>query len=128
MFERSHLERVLKINGVSPTAPDEVIRELLISARYSETEIESALSVLRENVVTHDTTLESSHKIFRGDASLNSQEISKLLGIDVNVSQNSRLARDGVQPSIGKTAISVLVLAVIVFVAVVVYLYVSDIV
>ena len=119
MLQKSHLERVLKINGVSPTASDEVIRELLISARYSENEIESALTVLRENTVTHDSTLESSHKIFRGDSSLNPQEILKLLGIDVDLTKSGSSSRITKQRSTSHaTEIAIFVTVVVIVVAI----------
>lgn len=85
MFDRKQLERILTVNGVSPTEPDEVIRELLISARYNNKEVDLALMVLRENTGTHEQTVDSSHKIFRGDSVLSPGDISKLLGIEVNV-------------------------------------------
>lgn len=85
MFNKTQLERILSVNGVSATEPDEVIRELLISARYNQQEVDLALMVLRENTDTHEQTVDSSHKIFRGDSVLSPGDISKLLGIEVNV-------------------------------------------
>lgn len=85
MLDRKHLERVLKINGVSPTAADEEIRAVLLSAHYRADEVDMALMVLRENITTKTTRVDSLHKLVRTDDSLSAKEISKLLGIEVSV-------------------------------------------
>jgi hypothetical protein len=85
MLDRTHLERVLKINGVSPTAADEEIRAVLLSARYRDDEVNMALLVLRENVETKTTRVDSLHKLIRTDQLLTAKEISTLLGIEVSV-------------------------------------------
>ncbi len=85
MLDRTHLERVLKINGVSPTAADEEIRAVLLSARYRDDEVSMALLVLRENVDTKGTRVDSLQKIMRSDQMLSAKEISSLLGIEVSV-------------------------------------------
>lgn len=85
MINRRHLETVLKINGLAPSAPNEQIRSVLLSARYSKDEIDTALVVLRENTDTNKTRIDGLHKVFRSDQSLKSSEIAELLGIDVNI-------------------------------------------
>jgi len=85
MIERNHIEKILKINGMSPSEPDDVIRSVLLSARYNNDEIDTALMVLREDTKTKQVRVEGLHKVFRTDNALKPQEISDLLGIDVNL-------------------------------------------
>lgn len=85
MIQREHIESILKINGVAPGSPDEQIRSVLLSARYSKDEVDTAIMVLRENVVTNKTRVDGLHKIFRSSEALNSKEISQLLGIEVDI-------------------------------------------
>lgn len=85
MFEREHLERFLKLNGVEPSAPDEQIKSVLISARWHENDVEAALLVLKENTKSHQTHVDSLHKVFRSDDRLRPETISALLGIDVDI-------------------------------------------
>lgn len=92
-LDRMHLERVLRINGLSATAADEEIRSVLLSARYREEEITAALSVLKGGAtVATAGASDATNKLFRSDETLNSQDISRLLGIEVNVSQHQPAA------------------------------------
>jgi len=86
MINRDQIEKILKINGVSPAAPDEQIRSVLLSARYKDDEVDTAIMVLREDINTKKTRIDGLHKVFRTDKSLDSKEISQLLGIDVEIS------------------------------------------
>jgi hypothetical protein len=85
MMNKKHLENILRINGVSPTAPDETIRSVLVGAHFHDDEIETALTVLRQNTVTNTSRLDGLHKVFRTDDRLAPVEIAKLLGIEVKV-------------------------------------------
>ena len=85
MFERKDIETILRINGVSPTADDAEIRSILLSAKYNNNEVDTALMVLRENVNTSETRLDNMHKILRSDEALSPSEINSLLGITVNI-------------------------------------------
>tara|TARA_B100000508_G_scaffold37715_2_gene29506 strand:- start:2057 stop:2482 length:426 start_codon:yes stop_codon:yes gene_type:complete len=85
MIAREQVEAILKINGVTPTAPDEEIRSVLMSARYSKDEVDTAIMVLREDVKTKQTRVDGLHKVFRSQEALNSSEIANLLGIDTDV-------------------------------------------
>lgn len=86
-MEKQDIETILKINGVSPEAPDEEIRSVLLSARYNKDEVDTAVMVLKENTKTHQTRVDGLHKVFRSDEALNPQEISALLGIEVEVKE-----------------------------------------
>jgi hypothetical protein len=87
MVNRDQIETILKINGVVPGSPDEKIRSVLLSARYSKDEVDTAIMVLRENTKTNVTRVDGLHKIFRTDEALKPEEISQLLGIDVDISE-----------------------------------------
>jgi len=99
MMKRDQIESVLKINGVEPTSPDEQIRSVLLSARYSKDEVDTAIMVLRENTKTNKTRVDGLHKVFRTNEGLRPDEISQLLGIEVNL--NERVQVDEVS---GKNA------------------------
>lgn len=83
MIEKRNLEVFLKVNGLPPTAKDEEIKEVLLSARWNNNEVDTALMVLRANVDTETTHVDTLHKVFNTNSRLNSAEISTLLGIDV---------------------------------------------
>lgn len=88
MIDRSYLEKILKMNGSSPTASDEEIRSVLISARWKEDDVESAITVLRENINTHKRRIEHLDNVFLTDKRLSPEAIHALLGIDVTVDAN----------------------------------------
>lgn len=94
MIQRDQIEAILKINGVAPGSPDEQIRSVLLSARYSKDEVDTAIMVLRENTKTNKTRVDGLHKIFRTDQALKPEEISQLLGIEVDASQQLPDARE----------------------------------
>ncbi len=85
MFDKRHIESILKINGLANSSPDEEIRSVLLSARFNNDEVETAMMVLRENTKTNETHVDGLHKVFRTDQALKPSEISQLLGIDVNL-------------------------------------------
>ena len=85
MIDRQHIENVLRANGVPPTANDEEIRSVLLSAKWDKNEVDTALTVLKENTSSHQTHVDTLHKVFRSDDTLSPQEISSLLGIDLKV-------------------------------------------
>jgi hypothetical protein len=87
MIDPHHIESLLRINGIAKTAPDEQIRSVLLSARFKEDEVETALMILRENTTTKQTRVDGLHKVFRSDEALKPEEISRLLGIDVDIQE-----------------------------------------
>jgi hypothetical protein len=88
MIERKYVEQILKVNGISPTAPDEEIREVLISSKWNKDDVETALTVLRENIKTHVSRSDTLHNVFQSDQRLSPEAIQSLLGIDVELSAN----------------------------------------
>jgi hypothetical protein len=89
MIDRRHIEELLRLNGVKETAPDEEIKSVLISARWHEKDIETALVVLRENKDSHATRVERLNKVFTSDDKLKPELISSLLGVDVDISNDA---------------------------------------
>lgn len=87
MSSRDQLEALLKINGVSASSPDEQIRSVLLSARYTKDEVDTAIMVLREDTKTKQTRVDGLHKVFRTNEALAPSEVSALLGIDVSVEE-----------------------------------------
>lgn len=83
MIEKRNIEAFLKVNGLPPTAKDEEIREVLLSARWDNNEVDTALMVLKANVDSNKTHIDTLHKVFNSDDRLSPAEISSLLGIDV---------------------------------------------
>lgn len=85
MIDRSHIEQILRLNGLTPTAADEEIRSVLISARWHKEDVETAITVLRENTTTHKSRVDTLHDVFTTDKKLSPEAIQTLLGIDVQV-------------------------------------------
>lgn len=90
MIDRRHIEQILRLNGLAPTAADEEIRSILISARWHKEDVETAITVLRENTTTHKSRVDTLHDVFLTDKRLSPEAIHSLLGIDVEVN-NSEL-------------------------------------
>lgn len=88
MLKIEQLHLLLRVNGLSAESTDEEIRSVLISASFNETDIEQALFFLRNDSVK-TSNLEGLNKIFRTSTTLDSAEISKLLGIEVELNDES---------------------------------------
>jgi hypothetical protein len=94
MTDRRQIESILKVNGIAPSAPDEEIKSVLLSARFNDTEVDAALMILRENIKTSETRLDGLHKVFRTDTVLQPAEVSKLLGINIDIVNEQPNRRD----------------------------------
>lgn len=115
MYDRKHIERVLKINGLTVDSSDDEIRAIFGGAKYREDEIDQVIRVLRENVAPaseEDVLLAS--KIMRTDRSLSASEVSKLLGIDVPVQALAAVQREKVDRLTGLHVIIITVLSLMV--------------
>lgn len=88
MIGRNHIEQILKLNGLSPTAPDEEIRSVLISARWQEEDVQTAIMVLRENTKTHQSRVDRMNNVFLSDNTLSPEAIHSLLGINVEINSS----------------------------------------
>lgn len=99
MIDRYHIERFLQLNGVSPSAPDEEIKSILISASWHEDDIKTAIMVLRENKQSNEARVDSVHKIFHTDDKLKPETVSSMLGIEMGITSEEialrRKARNG---------------------------------
>lgn len=128
MINRDQIESILKINGVNPGSPDEQIRSVLLSARYSKDEVDTAIMVLRENTKTNKTRVDGLHKIFRTSEALDPQEISQLLGIDVNVDQGMVAQQRKLRYISGWQTVAIWVLSIIVAVmGLMIYMYIHQV-
>lgn len=121
MIDRTYIEKILKINGMSASEPDELIRSVLLSARYDKNEIDTALMVLREDAETKRIRVEGLHKVFRSDDSLKPKEISELLGIDVDLNRYMPEQMDSQR--IGLTTIMIIWLCSVAFAVIGVLLF-----
>lgn len=88
MFDRRQLETFLRINGLTPLARNEEIRSMLLSARWNEKDVDTAIMILKENTTTKAVAIDSAHKIFHSDDRLTPTEIQSLLGIEVPYSDS----------------------------------------
>jgi hypothetical protein len=86
MIERKQVETLLNANGIPATAPDEEIRSILISARWNDNDVDTALMVLKENKDSKETHVDTLHRVFHSDERLTPSDISSLLGVKVSLS------------------------------------------
>lgn len=124
MTDRKQIENILKLNGVSPTAKDEEIRSILLSARFDNDEVDTALVVLRENTKTNKNRVDGLHKVFRTDEALNSEEIMSLLGVDVDLEHRVKAGSKAKSISTINQTILFLTATIIGIVGLVLYMYV----
>ena len=85
MVQKEHLENFLRLNGISPTAPDEEIRSALVTANWHDQDVEVALMVLRGEKKGNEVEMIATHQLFHTDAHIAPEMLSSLLGIDVQV-------------------------------------------
>jgi len=88
MIDRNQIAKILRLNGINIEAPAEEIKSILISAKWHEDDVETALTVLREDPDDHEEHVETVHKVFRSDEKLSPETISALLGVDVEMSSS----------------------------------------
>ena len=101
MINREHIEKILSINGLGTTSPDEEIRSVLISAKWHQEDVETALTVLRENSSTGASHVDTLHNVFLSDNRLSPEAIQALLGIELEISSS-----DLKNMSVGRQSIS----------------------
>jgi hypothetical protein len=123
MISREQIEQILKTNGVSPAAPQEQIRSVLLSARFHEDEVDTAMMVLRENTQTNQTRVEGLHKVFRTNESLSPEEISALLGIEVDMKEMPTVAVRNNSLSVIEVVIVLTISIILAAVALLFYMY-----
>ena len=113
MIDKAVLEQFLRINGIQPTASDEEIKSVLLSAEWHEEDVNTAMLILRENVDTHESHVDSLHKVFRSDERLAPDSVSQLLGINMDASQD--YIRKGKQAVSQHTMLLIVLISLITF-------------
>jgi hypothetical protein len=130
MIKRSQIEKILQVNGVSTSSPDDAIRSVLLSARFNKDEVDTAIMVLRENKTTKQVRVDGLHKVFRSDESLQPREILELLGIEVDASAfyNTNTTRNNNSTMAGIQYVTIWLLSVFFAVVVVlVFMYLNEV-
>ena len=88
MLQKTHIQSILKINGINQDSTEEEVRAVLSSASYTEDEINAAVSMLKSGVEEPSLSkLDGLHKVFRSSDTLKPSEISDLLSIEVGVNE-----------------------------------------
>lgn len=113
MIDRRHIEQILKLNGLTPDSPDEEIKSLLISARWHEDDVETALVVLREDVKDKTQHIDTLHRVFRSDQGLNPDTLNAILGIDVEVQSVTSEHRKSLERSYKRQLLSIAIISVV---------------
>ena len=126
MINKEHVENILKLNGIHPTAKDEEIKSILLSARFNNDEVDAAIMVLRENTKTCKTKVDGLHKVFRTDQMLNPEEISSLLGIDVDLTERVEVGSRARRITTVSQMFLFLVSMILALVAIIMYMYISN--
>jgi len=94
MIDKNQIENILRANGIAPSAKDEEIRSILLSAKWTENDVDTALMVLKENTTTKVTHIDTLHKVFHSDQRLTPSEITDLLGIKTTLTDDDFKARE----------------------------------
>jgi hypothetical protein len=123
MADRRHIESILKVNGIAPTAADEEIKSVLLSARFNDDEVDAALMILRENTKTNETRVDGLHKVFRTDKGLQPAEITKLLGIDIELTSAETVNTDPRRFSLFELVLLSLASSLLAIVCLLMYMY-----
>lgn len=112
MISRELVENFIKVNGVSPTAPDEKIKEIFLKAQWHDDDVETALSILRENE-RNEVRKDVVHQVFRSEEKLDDKAIKSLLGISVDFSGHEDAMADAEYKRSGPSAVTMVVLSLI---------------
>lgn len=87
MVDRLHIQRILRLNGVSEIASPEEIKMVLLKAGLSLRDLDT-VALFSENIVTNNEIATGGvQTLFKTDNALNPEHISSLLGIRVQVSK-----------------------------------------
>ena len=85
MISKKQLESFLKANGIAMDAPDGEIKAMLLAARWNAQDVDTAITVLREDPDTKTQHVESLNKLFRSDDRPKPETISAMLGIGMEL-------------------------------------------
>lgn len=128
-MNRNQIKSVLKINGYTEEASDDEIRAVLQQAKYSESEIEKAMVILRQKDVAPMIRSDGLHTVFYTDGNLKPSEIAGLLGIEVNfeASHFKKNSRNTDTFNFHEVLIIMGLSALIAFLSIVIYSYINKI-
>jgi len=126
MVDTTKIETLLQIHGISPSTPDEEIRSILFSAKYNDDEIDTALTVIRQNKSTKKDRIDGLRKIYRSDEALTPSQISALLGIELTVDMLQVKAARKTEMPLKKAVILSLLTVAFAFLGLLFALYMSD--
>ena len=126
MNNKTEIEKILKLHGLSAGAHDEEIRSVLLSAQYKKDEVDTAIMVLRENTKTKKTRVDGLHKVFRSDMTLSPTEISALLGVDVHLPDKIEVRKKAAESERRLHALLMLLSFALAALALVAYMYVTE--
>lgn len=113
MIDRKHIEKFLHLNGLRPDAPDEEIKSLLISARWHENDVETALVVLREDPQKKHQHIDSFHNVFNTNNPISPDTLHSLLGIEINLSDISKEHEDSLARAYHGQIISIVIITIL---------------
>ncbi len=85
-MQREYIEKILQLNGIDTSSPDDQIKSVLLSARWHKDDVDTAILVLREDTETHESHVDSVRKVFHSDERLRPETVRSLLGVDMDVS------------------------------------------
>ncbi len=126
MINKRQIESVLSANGLKLPAADDVIRSLLISARYDTADVELAIGLLHESVSPPIEKVDGLYKVFRSNQALDSFEISNLLGIEVEIRDTYSQKPDNSGMSGFQLVVVLAVSAVFTLIGIFSYMYIYD--
>ncbi len=127
MIKRDHLLSFLKINGLSLDSSDQDIIAALAAARYSSEETTEMLGLLRQNITPNQTRTDGLHKVFFSDIHLEPGEVSRLLGVDIVVSDQIKVMKKRSHINPGELVIIGVVSALLAFTGLLSYMYLHEI-
>lgn len=126
-MNRNQLKSILKINGYTEDASDDDVRAVLLQAKYSESEIENALIILRQSDVKPMVRSDGLHTVFYSDSHLKPREIAGLLGIEVDFEASSFRLEEKKSFNLNEVLIIMVLSAVIAILGIVIYMYSNQI-
>ena len=127
MIQREQIESILRINGVPENSPDEHIRAVLLSAKFHHDEVDTAIMVLRQNSKTATSKVDGLHKVFRSNETLKPEEISRLLGVEVDASHFPTSSQIVEETASGNSFVICSVSLALIFSGIFLHMYMSSI-
>ena len=124
MIDRSHIEKLLALNGVSGGASDVDIRTMLKKASWNDEDIEDAIAIYRRGsqVDTFMRNHRSGQMLF-DDEKLKPEMVSSLLGIEMNVTtadielRRSKHKGFGIADAVRLLTVSLIISVLVIFFA-----------